>query len=656
MSSTPLITPTSSSSDPSVSVPSLPSTSSSKLQGYDLYRSLGSPRHVLAPMVDASELAWRIFSRTPVAAASKGKEKEEQNVELASSSSSPSSSIPPAAELCYTPMINAKFFGDLDIKNSKIVSAFDLVTADEGSEDPFPGFGVSDRPLIAQFCANDPDSLLASAKRIQHRCDAVDLNLGCPQGIAKKGMYGAFLMEDWDLIFKLVNILHVNLDIPVTAKFRVFDTTEKTVEYALMLERAGAQILTCHGRTREMKGHNTGLADWEKIRAVKQAVKVPVFANGNVLYYEDIQKCLDFTGCDGVMSAEGNLYNPSLFLPPPFEHSPVVPLAHRYLDVVASLESNTLPSAIKGHLFKIFGKTLEREDMREVRDKFSRGFPPGPRTDGRGARLVEGWRVLIDEVADIILAHIATLPPSPPDSLASEPSSPWPVPKHFPLDPITGLRIVPFWLSQPHTRPLATPLSDDASVDPSSTTQPNSLHCSSSTLTNPCTNLSATLCETSSCLTHCRLRGARASPSESGYPSEAEIAAMDAKALKALKTKEWEGFGCESHEAKVRARKEAKVMKNADRNAKKREKALAAAAEREAGKGKGKGKGKGGQAAGGKKRKGKGGSGSEGEGPVLAVKEGVVAKKGKGEEDVVVEGVVVVAAEEEEEEMAAATA
>lgn len=54
-----------------------------------------------------------------------------------------------------------------------------------------------------------------------------------------------------------VNTLHVNLDIPVTAKFRVYDTTEKTVEYALMLERAGAQILTCHGRTRDMKGHKT---------------------------------------------------------------------------------------------------------------------------------------------------------------------------------------------------------------------------------------------------------------------------------------------------------------------------------------------------------------------------------------------------------------
>ena len=146
---------------------------------------------------------------------------------------------------------------------------FDLITGEEG--DP-----TIDRPLIVQFCANDPEQLLTSAKVVEKHCDAIDLNLGCPQEIAKKGHYGSFLQDDWELIYKLsklcfffrrrdqsiniipsVNTLHVNLSIPVTAKFRVFPTVEKTVEYAKMLERAGAQIITCHGRIREQRGQNT---------------------------------------------------------------------------------------------------------------------------------------------------------------------------------------------------------------------------------------------------------------------------------------------------------------------------------------------------------------------------------------------------------------
>jgi hypothetical protein len=140
----------------------------------------------------------------------------------------------------------------------------------------------------------------------------------------------------------------------------------------------------------------------------------------------------------------------------------------------------------------MLGPALEQEQMKDLRDKFSIGVRGGGKraVDGAdeaaGERLVDGWRALVDELDKKVLvsssfvgfrtsartdrlpsdqAHIASLPPFPPDSLVSEYSSPYPIPKTFPLDPSTGLRVIPFWLSQPHVRPLD--LQPDVPLDPS---------------------------------------------------------------------------------------------------------------------------------------------------------------------------------------------
>ncbi|KWU41295.1 FMN-linked oxidoreductase, partial [Rhodotorula sp. JG-1b] len=247
-----------------------------KLQGHGLWESIGKPKYVVAPMVDQSELAWRILSRVH------------------------------GANLCYTPMFHAASFATQPKSRQE---AFDL------SPDSIEGVAPYDRPLVVQFCANDKEHFLNAAKHVTDRCDAVDLNLGCPQGIAKRGHYGAFLMEEWNLIRSLISHLHENLTIPIIAKIRVFPSVAKTLHYASHVYSSGAQLVTVHGRTREAKGPQTGLASWDKIRRVVDLLspKVPVLANGGIPSSEEIEPCLEETGAYGVMSAEGNLYNPMLF-------------------------------------------------------------------------------------------------------------------------------------------------------------------------------------------------------------------------------------------------------------------------------------------------------------------------------------------------------
>lgn len=217
--------------------------------------------------------------------------------------------------LAYTPMLHARLFS----QEEKYRRGHFQAVRPDASEPWLDGNPSMDRPLFVQFCANDPDALLAAARHVAPYCDAVDLNLGCPQGIARKGHYGAFLQEDQDLIFRLINKLHKELSIPVTAKIRILETREKTLAYAQNVLKAGASILTVHGRRREQKGHLTGLADWETLKWLRDSLppETVMFANGNILQEGDVEKCLEATGVDGIMSAEGNLSDPAIFAKPP---------------------------------------------------------------------------------------------------------------------------------------------------------------------------------------------------------------------------------------------------------------------------------------------------------------------------------------------------
>ncbi|GHJ87863.1 hypothetical protein NliqN6_4265 [Naganishia liquefaciens] len=542
------------------------STPPPKLHGYEFYKSIGSPQYVIAPMVDQSELAWRVMSRQPIPPAYLASQtaSSQPSSDTAGPTSSGSDASNPkhpigGAHLCYTPMIHAKMFA-LDAENPKqsfTLEHFDFANGEEGSSEPLAGLDVSDRPLFVQFCANEPEWLLKAAKRVEKHCDAVDINFGCPQGIAKRGKYGSFLQDEWDLIYQLINILHINLSIPVTAKFRIFPDVEKTIAYAQMMERAGASIITCHGRTREMKGQMTGLADWEQIKAVKKAVKIPVFANGNILYRENADQCLEQTGVDGIMTAEGNLSNPSLFVPEdsPVTYPPIHVLAHHYLDIVDRLKTRTSGSAIKAHLFRVLKPGLERHP--DIRNRLGEMIM----REGTG---LSGYRALIDELKEIMADHERENP------LTSLPVA---------ADPATGLKSLPAWSAQPYVRPLPSGVVYAASSEAQSQGAMNDLATRGTgeervagldgtptaakvleltpCFSNGCANTAGNKCDRGGCLIHCRAQGGVL---DSQSLPEAERLTME-EAIKLSQGGRLVGKGCEAHEAKDQARRDRKASK-----------------------------------------------------------------------------------------------
>ena len=94
---------------------------------------------------------------------------------------------------------------------------------------------------------------------------------------------------------------------------RCLPTEEATIALAKVMEDSGCAMLVVHGRTREHKKNDVGPANWENIRKIKLALKIPVMANGGMATYEDCLKCLEYTGCDGIMSSESILEYPALF-------------------------------------------------------------------------------------------------------------------------------------------------------------------------------------------------------------------------------------------------------------------------------------------------------------------------------------------------------
>ncbi|AUF83896.1 tRNA dihydrouridine synthase DusB [Mesoplasma syrphidae] len=174
----------------------------------------------------------------------------------------------------------------------------------------------TEHPMSMQIFGNDVESFIKAVKWIDANveCDIIDLNIGCPAPkVAVRSASGSSLLKTPELIYDIVKAVVASTKKPVTAKIRLgWDKDSvNAIEVAQLIEKAGASAIAVHGRTRA--DFYTGHADWEKIKEVKEAVKIPVIGNGDVIDAKTAKKMLDETGCDAVMISRACQGNPWIF-------------------------------------------------------------------------------------------------------------------------------------------------------------------------------------------------------------------------------------------------------------------------------------------------------------------------------------------------------
>lgn len=202
------------------------------------------------------------------------------------------------AALTVTEMVSAKALHFKDKKTPRLLR-----------------LGAGEHPAAAQIFGSEPETMAegAALAREISGCDIIDINMGCPAPKIVGNGDGSALMKDMKRAEAVIRAVRAAVDCPVTVKFRKGwdESSVNCVEFARMCEAVGADLITLHGRTRSQQYEGT--ADWDAIRAVKQAVSIPVAANGDVFEPQDAVRILAYTGADFAAIGRGSLGAPWLF-------------------------------------------------------------------------------------------------------------------------------------------------------------------------------------------------------------------------------------------------------------------------------------------------------------------------------------------------------
>lgn len=252
-----------------------------------------------------------------------------------------------------------------------------------------------ERPVSVQLFGSDPDILGRIAHQIEDGpFDIIDLNMGCPVPKVVNNQEGSALMKNPKLVEQILSSMVKAVKKPVTVKFRKgFDEDHvNAVEIAKIAESCGVAAVAVHGRTREQ--FYSGKADWDIIRKVKEAVKIPVIGNGDIFTPEDAKAMMDQTGCDGLMVARGAKGNPWIFS-----------RINHYLDTGELLPPPGLEEIKRmiirhGELqMKIKGEVIGMREMRKHMAWYTSGLPHSAavRNEINQVETLEGLKKLMDE-------------------------------------------------------------------------------------------------------------------------------------------------------------------------------------------------------------------------------------------------------------------
>jgi tRNA-dihydrouridine synthase B len=228
----------------------------------------------------------------------------------------------------------------------------------------------AERPTAIQLFGSVPEELAEAAKIVEGRgADIIDFNMGCPVPKVVNNGEGSALMKTPVLAGRILEAMVRAVRIPVTVKFRAgWDEEHRNaVEVARVAEASGVAAVAVHGRTRNQ--FYMGKADWGIIRQVKEAVRIPVFGNGDIYSVDDGLRMFKETNCDGLMLARGAYGNPWLFTQ--------LRAALEGKDIPAVTVEERLRQIIK-HATALVGFKGERVAIREMRSHASayiKGLP-----------------------------------------------------------------------------------------------------------------------------------------------------------------------------------------------------------------------------------------------------------------------------------------